>query len=523
MDKVNRFFSLKPLFLGLCALGFSATAFAAADSADVKALRAEVAALKKEMHELKSDVQAQPAAKTQHARKHGKKSHHVKSAQMNTPDEGVDLVKVNTDESVLPSDYSIPGRSLVSTGPYVGSPIQFSGSNLIINSPSVNIDTQLLSIRKAMLENIIKHHGRQAAENFNQGHLLLSGVVEGQAKYHQGNGVADGSDIDLTNVSIDAVVLGPSDWTQAFVELSYNNDFGYNDVYGNTANGHRVGNSRVYVNKAFITLGDFNKSPFYATIGQYYVPFGAYSSAMISDPLTKSLARTKARAVTLGIQQQSENAFAGSVYAFQGDTKTNANGKRISNGGVDASYKFATDGIKAKFGVGVIANLADSVGMQEGTSLWTNANNQRLDHRVPAYDLRGALSIGEHLDLLAEWVGASKRFDAMDLSYGDHGAKPWALHTEADYSFYILNEKPSAIGIAYGKTSDALGLGLPSDRYSAVFNTSLWRNTLQAIEFRHENNYSKSSTASSGRTTRTVVNGIGKTDNAVVAEFDYYF
>lgn len=519
MDKLNRLFSLKPLVLGLCALGFSATAMAATD-ADVKALRAEVAALKKEMREFKSDVKSAPVNHVQSVRKHGKKSRRADNIQVGS---NVDLMKVSSDDAVLPSDYGIPGRSLVSTGPYVGSPIQFSGSNLIINSPSVNIDTQLLSIRKAILANIIKHHGAQAAENFNQGHLLLSGVVAGQAKYHQGAGVADGSDIDLSNMSLDAVVFGPSDWTQAFVELSYNNDYGYNDVYGNVANGHRVGNSRVYVNKAFITIGDFNKSPFYASVGQYYVPFGAYSSAMITDPLTKSLARTKARAITLGIQQQSENAFAGSVYAFQGDTKTNANGKRVSNGGIDASYKFATDGIKAKFGVGIIANLADSVGMQEGTNLWANKDNQRIDHRVPAYDVRGALSIGDHLDLLAEWVGASKRFDALDLSYGDHGAKPWALHTEADYSFYILNEKPSAFGIAYGKTSDALGLGLPSDRYSAVFNTSLWRNTLQAIEFRHENNYSKSSTATSGRVTRAVANGLGKTDNAVVAEFDYYF
>ncbi len=68
-------------------------------------------------------------------------------------------------------------------------------------------------------------------------------------------------------------------------------------------------------------------------------------------------------------------------------------------------------------------------------------------------------------------------------------------------------------------------------RYSAVFNTSLWRNTLQSFEFRHDNNYAASATGNgpvnavvpNGTCTATTCKPSGKSDNTVTASFDYYF
>ena len=166
----------------------------------------------------------------------------------------------------------------------------------------------------------------------------------------------------------------------------------------------------------------------------------------------------------------------------------------------------------------MIGNIADSGGMQIGNVFNTN---EQIVHRVPGYNIRGLLSIGEHIDLIAEYVGASTRFNPTDMSYNGHGAKPTAIDFEADYSFYILDQKPSSIGFAYGKTNQAMAMTLPLKRYAFVFNTSIWRNTLQSLEVRHDRNYAASDTAknAAGKS----IKATGKPDNAITAQFDYYF
>ena len=389
----------------------------------------------------------------------------------------------------------VPGQSFVSTGPYIGVPLQYSGNNLIINSPSVNEDVTLLKLRKNINQRL-RALGRGNEED--NAHLLLSGTIEGQILYNNGAG-STSSDVNLTNAALDAYVLGPTNWVSGLLELSYDNDIGSN--VGALSTNYRVANSRVFVNKAFIILGDFEKTNFYTTLGQLYVPFGTYSSNMVSSPLTKILGRTKARALVLGYQQQTPCAFYTAGYVFRGDSHIGSN-SNINNGGVNAGYRFKCgDSFSGDFGGGVIGNIADSGGMQITGGLNAGVFNgfggpapfgsETIVHRVPAYDLRGLFSIGGHVDLLAEYIGASTSFNPNDLSFNNGGARPWAVNGEAAYSFSAF-ERPSSIAIGYGAAKEALALGLPAQRYSFVFNTSWWKNTLQSVEFRHDINYAQS-------------------------------
>ncbi len=283
---------------------------------------------------------------------------------------------------------------------------------------------------------------------------------------------------------------------------------------------YRVSDSRLLVNKAFVTIGNFTESPFYGSFGQFYVPFGTYSSVMISSPFTKVLTRTKARSLLVGYQQQnSDNAFYGSMYIFRGDSHA-ASVSKINNGGVNLGYKFkVNDMFRGKFGGGVIGNIADSGGMQYSNGF---QYAEQLVHRVPGYNLRGTVSIGQHVDLIGEFVSATTSFNPTDMSFNGHGATPWAFDLEAAFSLDLFGTKPSSLGIGYTQSHESLSLGLPLKRAALTLNTSWWRNTLESLEFSAARQYSRSSTAS-GAMARVSPLEYGRADKAVIGQFDYYF
>lgn len=507
---------IKTLFSVLAAASvMSVPVYATVTQQDVQDLSAQAAALKKTVAGLQKQVNSLEQ-QVDHASKAVNKNSGGRQLSNNMT--GKQLVKlIREEKDYLPFDLDVPGQAFVSTGPYVGVPFQFAGNDLVVNSPSVNTDLQLLGIRKSIMQQLNVMGGEIVKEPYHS-HLLLSGVIEGTAGYFNPYGSPSNTDINLGNVSLDAFILGPSPWLLGFIEFTYADVAPVNDVFGGTSN-YRVSDSRLFVNKAFVTLGNLTESPFYGTFGQSYVPFGVYSSVMVSAPLTKVLTRTKARYIELAFAQQDPvSAFYGSAYIFRGDTHLGAAAK-VNNGGLNIGYKFKRDWLKGKVGAGVIGNIADSGGMQVAANF---QNFEKIVHRVPGYDLNTVLSLGDHIDLIGEFITASTSFNPNDMSYKGSGAKPWAYDLEAAYSINLFETKPSSIGIGYSQSHEALALGLPLNRIALVLNTSWWRNTLQSLEFGRDREYANSDTASGAGGVLTPA-ASGQIDKSVTAQFDYYF
>ncbi len=420
--------------------------------------------------------------------------------------------------------------SPVISSPYIGINSEYNASDLVVNQPYVNEDLYLLQQRKQLWNYLHKQNDLPVA---NTPIVNLSGKVEAQIMhgnqfggFQNGNGSA--TDIDLTGIELDTEIL-VNKWVTGLIAFVYDNSPPRNSP-------RRIDNSNVFLERGFLTVGNLAELPVYGTIGQFYVPFGQYSSAMISDPFTKTLGRIKARAIALGFSKQfdPENNLNLAAFVFRGPSRTSLENTGLHNYGANIDYTFTKTKWSLDLAASYIRNIADSLGMQHNgnfsdnnttfNGFATNENNTEVLNPVAGVDTRGTLGIGP-ISLTAEYVTAATSFSTSSLSFGTlnnlQGAKPSAFHTEAAYKFDAW-DKPSAFIVGYDQSKDALALLIPKKRYIATASTSIWKDTIESIEFRHDIDYSVNDVATGGTGFSPIV-GTGKSANTVTFQIGLYF
>ncbi len=217
---------LTPVAISLCLLGMISTpALAVTSSAQMDKLAKQVSLLQQQVSHLQAQLNTKNSSQStrSYSVKHPKKSAAqvaTDSRYNTTDDQSSGANETNLPASgttYLPVDVDVPGQSFVSSGPYIGIPLQFSGSNLIINSPSVNQDVALLKVRKNIHQRLESLGVIEAPDH---AHVLLSGVIEGHGIYKDIGGGPNSTDIDLTNVTLDAYILRP-EWVSRLMSLTY--------------------------------------------------------------------------------------------------------------------------------------------------------------------------------------------------------------------------------------------------------------------------------------------------------------
>lgn len=415
----------------------------------------------------------------------------------------------------------------VTTSPVLGFTPAYDGVDFLSDYSSINEDFILLEQRQKLINALAKK-----GKTLKRPIVELSGTLEGEA-FHSNNYRTNDAGISLSTAEIDINAI-LNKWVNAFFSIEYDDS--------PSVTGSRVPNSRIYLQRGFFTIGNLNVTPFYLSVGQMYVPFGIYWSYLVTTPVTESLGRVLARTMLLGFHK---NGFYASIYAFNGEQRVSG---IVKQGGANIGFK-KSFGKKNAFdiGGGVISNIADSEGMQDNgldstgmfngfgeSSNVTNPmdpskhfhaeNFNNLRHRVPAYNVHSELVIGP-VAVVAEFISALRHFSPMDMTFNGGGAEPKALHAEMDYSFK-LGKHPSKIFLGYGHTWQALALNLPLQSYIAGFETSIWRDTIFAIEFRHDNDYGAGTTSTGGSVPFGPVTGptgTGRCRNIITGELSVYF
>lgn len=410
----------------------------------------------------------------------------------------------------------------VYTAAYIGDHTAFDPSALVIYYPSYNEDLHLLQ-QKATLFSQYAAAGIPAPTS---PFLQVSGKLEAQAIYSKPFTGAKQTNIALATTELDFIPV-INDWASGFAAFAYDNSL--------APNGALTSNSRIYLDTGFLTIGNLNAAPVYMTIGQMYVPFGAYLSNMITDPLTMDLGQIKDRALLFGYQHPGNEGLYAEGFVFNGDSGTSTNDV-VNDGGANIGYAYNSDAWNFDLGGSYINNIADSIFMQDtGAPTTTNTipsmpafggyaegtSNDVIIHMVPAYDVHGSLGIG-NFGFVAEYVTASRPFNTMDLTFDGHGAEPKAFNFEGNYSFPTFG-KPSAITIGYGNSRQALAINIPETRYIAAYTISFWRNTVEELEFRHDINYASGDTATGNGQPVNTQGGLGGNSNTVTAQIGIYF
>jgi len=408
----------------------------------------------------------------------------------------------------------IAGTPVVSS-PYLGERPAFDGSDYIVNISSINRDIRLMEQRRRLY----RAYESLGYPKPNMPIISISGKAEPVAIIDHPYVGKYASDINLGSSELD-VAAALNDKVEAFISMAYDET--------PPPVGQRVSNSAFSLNMGFVNIGNLDKSPLYFTAGQMFVPFGRYSSSMISSTLPQRLARTKARPFILGYKSQNDWGPYAAVYGFKSDTNLGHSGI----GGVNLGYTIKSGKLSGDLGAGYISSITDSTGMQDNGSqpfttfggFASDTNGSELIHKVPGVNVHGNVSFDRY-SLTAEWVGVSRRFRFQDLSFNYRGAKPQAAQFEGGVTFMAFN-KPASLGLGYQWSKDTLALHLPKHRFSGVFNISIWKDTVESLEYRHDVDYNIYQFAN-GIAPPGLVNlptfGTGRKSDALIAQIGVYF
>lgn len=363
----------------------------------------------------------------------------------------------------------------VISSPYIGERTPFDASHLITNFPKTRLDENFLIQRQNIEEFLIANDMPLTDRPF----VDISGDLEIFAFVDGFNDASTKGGVDISEIEID-IASGISSWVSGFVSILV-------DASPTQEGGPPVLNSRNFLEVGFATVGNLNRFPGFATLGQIYVPFGRYVNYLFSTTLPRVIGRVKARAFSLNYRSASETGIYASVYGFDGLTGPGRNGTMGGN----LTGFFALAEATGEFGAGIITNIGDATqGLLNFAGFGDNPETLRLAHQVPAVNVYGRVNVWK-LGLVGEYVGATRAFNPNDLSQNGHGARIAAWNVQLAYFLEVL-ERPSALVVGYEGTKDAYALGIPQTRISIGYNTSIWRNTVQQFEFKREIGYSGS-------------------------------
>jgi len=321
-------------------------------------------------------------------------------------------------------------------------------------------------------------------------------------------------------------------WSAARLELLYE-DGHIRDAVGRTWDD---ADDPFTLDQAYLTFGNLNVAPVYATVGRQYVDFGQYKHFVVTPEVATSLSQTNATALKVGFDVV---GFDGSMSVFRsalrhetgGTVQINSGHNSIQDYAANLQYAndFTDDMFGFKMGASYISNMADVAYI--GARLRGGAGDYTYNiSHVHGMALHGDVHFGSQKDhwfsASANYVKSIDTFSGNDLRYNTttRGARPSGLSLEAGYNFYTSSVLPSKVYVGYDHTNESAGLNLPECLWKVGYVFSLDGNTSINLEYARAKDYDVGNVAQAGAGSDTgTVNHEGSFYNAYTARVAYNF
>lgn len=177
------------------------------------------------------------------------------------------------------------------------------------------------------------------------------------------------------------------------------------------------------VDAAFIELGGTEAVPLAISAGRLYLPFGAFNSFMVSDPLTVELGETRETAVALSGEWKSFTAWAG---AFAGERD---DAEDIANAAAALGWS-PVEGLT--LGVSASSDLGEGGGYVD--DLNEVLANEGTAEKAAGFSAFLLLERGDW-SLSAEYLGAAEDLEWTDAEGETTAVRPRAWHVDVAYAF----------------------------------------------------------------------------------------
>ncbi len=241
----------------------------------------------------------------------------------------------------------------------------------------------------------------------------------------------------------------------------------------------------VDVDEAFITLGGSEQVPVYLRGGKMYLPFGDYTTSMISDPLTQELGEIRESALEVGYEA---SGFCVAAYVFNGDIDEAGEDSHIDNFGVTVGYTLERDNFNIDVGVCYINNLIDSDGYGDA---FEDAQDEaavagatlELKDYVGGFGAHVVVDIAG-VNIVAEYVGATEDPEYLLNGVKTTGDAISAWNIELGYTFTAA-AKEITVAAGYQGSDDAAAM-LAESRYIGTVAVAVAQYTTLALEYRHD-------------------------------------